>query len=73
MRFATKPTIAAAIVRRTVDTEVPFAWVAAGSVYGVGELEMAFFCARKGYVLDVTGSHHFTSWRPTLLVSWSTG
>ncbi len=35
VRFATKPNIAAAMVRQAVDAEVPFAWVAADSVYGV--------------------------------------
>jgi len=69
VRFATKPTIAAAMVRRAVDAEVPFAWVAADSVYGVGELEMALRRAGKGYVLGVTRSHHFNSWSPTLSVS----
>jgi SRSO17 transposase len=69
VRFATKPTIAAAMVRRAVDAEVPFAWVAADSVYGVGELEMALRRAGKGYVLGVTSSHHFNSWSPTLSVS----
>ncbi|HYG85223.1 MAG TPA: IS701 family transposase [Azospirillum sp.] len=69
VRFATKPAIAVAMVRRAIDAEVPFAWVAADSVYGVGELEMALRRAGKGYVLGVTGSHHFTSWSPALSVS----
>lgn len=69
VRFAAKPTIAATMVRRAVDAKVPFAWVTADSVYGVGELEMAVFRAGKGYVLGVAGSHHFTSWRPALSVS----
>jgi len=57
------------MVRRAIDAGVPFAWVAADSVNGVGELEMALSRADKGYVLGVTGSHHFTSWSPTLSVS----
>nr|WP_247896980.1 IS701 family transposase [Azospirillum argentinense] len=69
VRFTTKPAIAAAMVRRAIDAEVPFAWVAADSVYGVGELEMALRRAGKGYVLGVTGSHHFNSWSPTLSVA----
>lgn len=69
VRLATKPTIAAAMVRRAVDAGVPFAWVAADNVYGVGDLKMALRRAGKGYVLCVTGSHHFTSWSPTLSVS----
>ena len=34
------------------------AWVAADSVYGVGEIEMALRRAGKGYVLGVNGTHH---------------
>jgi SRSO17 transposase len=41
---------------------VPFAWVAADSVYGVGEIEMALRRVGKGYVLGVSGSHQFNSW-----------
>ena len=69
VRFATRPAIAAAMVRRAIDAGVHFTWVAADSVYGVGELEMALRRAGKGYVLGVTGSHHFTSWSLTLSVS----
>jgi SRSO17 transposase len=36
--------------------------VAADSVYGVGEVEMALRRAGKGYVLGVTGGHPFWSW-----------
>ena len=38
------------------------AWVAADSVYGVGEIEMALRRAGKGYVLGVNGTHPFSSW-----------
>ena len=38
---------------------MPFAWVAADSVYGVGEIETALRRAGKGYVLGVTGTHLF--------------
>jgi len=41
---------------------VPFAWVAADTVYGVGEIEMALRRASKGYVLGVTGTHQVRSW-----------
>ena len=41
---------------------MPFAWVAADTVYGVGELEMALRRAGKGYVLSVTGAAQFNSW-----------
>ena len=38
---------------------VPFAWVAADSVYGVGEIEKALRRAGKGYVLGVTPRSQF--------------
>jgi len=60
--FATKPQIAVAMVERAIAAAVPFAWVAADAVYGVGELEMALRRAGKGYVLGVTGAHHVRSW-----------
>jgi len=41
---------------------VPFAWVAADSVYGVGIVEMDLRKAGKGYVLGVASNHQFTSW-----------
>ena len=40
---------------------MPFAWVAADSVYGVGEIEMALRSVGKGYVLGVSGSHRASS------------
>src|SRR4249920_4139322 len=36
MGFATKPRLALAMIKRAVAAEVPFMWVAADSVYGVG-------------------------------------
>ncbi len=60
--FATKPAIAAAMIERAIAADVPFAWVAADSIYGVGEIEMALRRAGKGYVLGVTGQHRFGSW-----------
>ena len=50
------------MIQRAIATETPFAWVAADSVYGVGEVETALRKAGKGYVLGVTGKHHFRSW-----------
>ena len=60
--FATKPQLALAMIARAVAAEVPFAWVAADSVYGVGDIEMALRRAGKGYVLAVNASHRFNSW-----------
>jgi SRSO17 transposase len=60
--FATKPRLALAMLERAVVAGVPFAWVAADSVYGVGEIETALRRAGKGYVLGVNASHPFTSW-----------
>ena len=60
--FATKPRLALAMIGRAIAAGVPFAWVAADSVYGVGEVETALRQAGKGYVLGVNGSHPFNSW-----------
>jgi SRSO17 transposase len=60
--FATKPHLALAMIERVVAAKVPFAWVAADSVYGVGEVEMALRQAGTGYVLGVNASHPFNSW-----------
>src|SRR5215212_8871968 len=60
--FTTKPRLALDIVARAIAAGVPFAWVTADSVYGVGEIELALRRADKGYVLGVTGQHSFWSW-----------
>ena len=60
--FATKPDIAITMIARTITADVPFAWVAADSVYGVGAIETALRRAGKGYVLGVPGNHRFGSW-----------
>lgn len=60
--FSTKPQLARAMIERAIAAKAPFAWVAADSVYGVGDIEMALRRAGKGYVLGVTGKHHFRSW-----------
>ena len=61
--FATKPRLALAMIERAIAADVPFAWVAADSVYGVGDIEMALRRAGKGYVLGVNSNHPFRSWR----------
>ena len=60
--FATKPQLARAMMERAIAAGVPFAWVAADSVYGVGDIEMALRRAGKGYVLGVKGDSQFNSW-----------
>ena len=60
--FATKPQLARSMIERAIQAGVPFAWVAADSIYGVGEIEMALRRAGKGYVLGVSGAHQFNSW-----------
>jgi SRSO17 transposase len=60
--FATKPTMALSMIGRAIGAGVPFGWVAADSVYGVGDIEMALRRAGKGYVLGVNATHYFGSW-----------
>jgi SRSO17 transposase len=68
-RFATKPALALAMIERAVAAGVPFAWVAADSIYGVGEIETALRRAGKGYVLGVSAAHPFNSWGDEPLVA----
>jgi SRSO17 transposase len=67
--FATKPRLALAMIERAIATKVPFTWVAADSVYGVGEIETALRRAGKGYVLGVNSSHSVNSWGDKPLVA----
>src|SRR5258708_30973662 len=60
--FATKPALAVKMIERAIAAEVPFAWVAADSVYGVGNIETTLRRAGKGYVLGVSSAHWFGSW-----------
>ena len=48
---------------------MPFSWVAADSVYGVGDIEMALTRAAKGYVLGGVANHSFRSWGKPLAVA----
>ena len=60
--FATKPRLALAMIERALAAGVPFRWVAADTVYGCGEVEMALRRARKGYVLGANATDLFNSW-----------
>jgi SRSO17 transposase len=64
--FATKPALAVKMISHALAVNVPFSWVAADSVYGVGDIEMALRHAGKGYVLGVSANRHFGSWRGKL-------
>ena len=60
--FLTKPQLAAGMIERAIVAGVPFRWVAADSVYGVGDIERDLRQAGKGYVLGVSSNHWFASW-----------
>lgn len=62
VRFATKPRLAVGMIKRAIAGGVPFAWVAADSIYGVGEIEMLLRRTGKGYVLGVNSNAQFNSW-----------
>lgn len=66
--FATKPAIAVDMIKRAIAADVPFDWVAADSVYGVGAIETTLRRAGKGYVLGVNSNHAFHSWGTPQLV-----
>ena len=67
--FATKPQLASQMIRRAIEADVPFAWVAADSAYGIGSVEMDLRKAGKGYVLGVASNQQFTSWLGKPVVS----
>jgi SRSO17 transposase len=60
--FATKPRLAGGMIERAMAASVPFEWVAADTVYGVGEIEMLLRRAGKGYVLGASAADQFLSW-----------
>jgi SRSO17 transposase len=60
--FATIPALAVDMIGRALAADVPFSWVAADAVYGVGDIEGALRRACKGYVLGVKSDHYFSSW-----------
>ena len=66
--FATKPQIACRMIARAIAAKVPFAFVAADSVYGTGDIETVLRKAGKGYVLGVASNHVFHSWGKKQLV-----
>jgi SRSO17 transposase len=60
--FATKPQLAARMIERAITAGVPFSWVTADTVYGVGDIEMALRRVGKGYVLGTHATQPFNSW-----------
>ncbi len=60
--FAAKPRLARRMIGQTIAAGAPFSWVAADSIYGVSEIEMALRRASRGYVLGVDANSQFSSW-----------
>jgi SRSO17 transposase len=60
--FATKPRLALSMIEGAITAGVSFAWVAADTVYGTGEVEMALRRSGKGYVLGVSATQPFNAW-----------
>ncbi len=54
--FATKPALARQMIERAIAIDVPFCWVAADTVYGVGDIEMDLRRVGKDYVLGVAAA-----------------
>ncbi len=57
------------MIEQAIASNVSFSWVAADSVYDVGDIEMALKRVAKGYVLGVNASHPFRSWGKPLSVA----
>jgi SRSO17 transposase len=60
--FATKPRLAAEMIKRAASARVPFSWVVGDTVYGVGEVEMLLRREGRGYVLGANATDQFNSW-----------
>ncbi len=50
------------MIERAITAGVPFNWVAADTVYGVGDIEMALRRAGKGYVLSTHANQPYNAW-----------
>ncbi|WP_443627152.1 IS701 family transposase [Candidatus Mycolicibacterium alkanivorans] len=62
--FATKPTLAMALINRAVAAEIPAAWVAGDEVYGADPTLRAAICSHHlGYVLAIAAKP--ARYRPT--------
>ena len=57
------------MIARALAAKVPFAFVAADSVYGTGDIETMLRKAGKGYVLGVAANHVFRSWGKKQLIA----
>src|ERR671916_167316 len=62
IRFVTKPEIAAQIIGRALAAGVPFDWVAAATIYGVGAMKRRWRGAARGFVLVAQPPDRFSSW-----------
>jgi SRSO17 transposase len=71
--FATKPALACAMIERALAAQVPFGWVAADSVYGVGAIETVLRRAGKGYVLGVNSGTLVNSWSKSRPIAGAVG
>ena len=71
--FATKPALACAMIQRALSAQVPFTWVAADSVYGVGTVETTLRRAGKAYVLGISSDHSINSWGKSQRIAGTAG
>lgn len=71
--FATKPALAATMIEGALAAKVPFGWVAADCVYGVGSLETVLRRSGKGYVLGVNSEHRVHSWGKARVIAGGAG